>query len=314
MLKDIITGRLNISTFLCEYFDSQIKLMERNPEMKDGTISRYRDTLGHLRKYLDLEKKSIEILITQTDLKFIKSFELYLLNYFDPQRKKNLERNTVNKHLTRLKTILLKANAEGLIKENPFKSLRLKNNPAKRDFLTEDELERLTNLNLEYNPTLERVKDIFLWSVYTGLRFTDAQAVSAKEIVKDKKGGMTLTLRQGKTGEIVAIPLFKPAQKILDKYDNAERKITGKVLPQISNQKANFYLRHIATLVNINKPLSTHIARHTCATTILLSNKAPMEIVSKWLGHTNVKTTQIYAKITNDYLAQIANDIEKKLH
>ena len=111
----------------------------------------------------------------------------------------------------------------------------------------------------------------------------------------------------------VYIPLLEKAKKIILKYSTSERQITGKVLPKISNQKLNAYLKTIGELSGINKPLTHHVARHTCATTILLSNGMQMEAVSKWLGHSSIKHTQIYAKMTNEYLREQTDKIKSKL-
>lgn len=133
--------------------------------------------------------------------------------------------------------------------------------------------------------------------------------MEARQVQKDKEGNYSFQLYQNKTGEPVNVPLLPPAVAIFKQYDTDERKITGKVLPRISNQKVNSYLKVIADLVGIEKPLTHHIARHTCATTVLLSNDVPIEIVSKWLGHNDVKTTQIYAKITNQSLLKAGKKI-----
>lgn len=312
-LKDILTGKERQESYLLEYFQSHIDFLTKNPELKKETPSRYADTLEHLRNFLKTERKVNDILLNRIDTRFIKEFDLYLLNYKIPKKNKTLERNTVNKHLVRFKTIVLKAVSEGILNENSFKSIKIKYNPVKREFLTHEEIERITNLDLKLNPTLDKVRDIFLWSIYTGLRFADAQKISLNEIRKDKDNKYFLTAKQNKTGELVSIPLFTPAERILKKYENEERKVTGRILPQISNQKANVYLKHIATIAGIEKDLSTHVARHTCATTVLLSNEAPIEVVSKWLGHNNIRTTQIYAKITDNYLKEVAKKVESKI-
>ena len=313
LLKDIVTGKEKVNVYLMDYFKSHLEYISKNPQLKEGTVSRYRDTCEHLSNFLKLEKKGADILIKRIDVKFVKDFELYLLNYFDPTRKKKLERNTVNKHLVRFKTIILKANTEGVLKENPFKAMKIKYSPSNRQFLTQEEINKILELDFSNNTTLEKVRDIFIWSCYTGLRFEDAQQLKVGDIKKEQDGKYYVSLLQQKTGELASIPLLSPAVGILKKYENAERKITGKILPQISNQKANVYLKHIATIAGIEKAVTTHVARHTCATTILLSNEAPMEIVSKWLGHNNIRTTQEYAKITNEYLKKTAEKVESKI-
>jgi site-specific recombinase XerD len=137
--------------------------------------------------------------------------------------------------------------------------------------------------------------------------------LAISEIHISKENEYTIKLDQSKTGISVSIPLLKPAIDIVNNYDNEERLISGKVLPKISNQKVNAYLKVIADLAEIQKELTHHVARHTCATTILLTNGVPIEAVSKWLGHTNIKTTQIYAKITDQYLHQMAKQVDLKL-
>ena len=135
-----------------------------------------------------------------------------------------------------------------------------------------------------------------------------------KNIIKDKKGNYTLQILQEKTNEPLSIPILSPALDIIEKYKGSpERKVLDNVLPKISNQKLNAYLKVIADLASIKKTLSHHVARHTCATTILLSNEVPIEVVSKWLGHTTIKTTQIYAKITDNYMQTMANRIDEKI-
>lgn len=223
-------------------------------------------------------------------------------------------RNTVNKHHSRLRTILIRAVKEGHITKNPYIDFQLKYTPSSRTFLTEEELKKITENNLGDNESLKRVRDIFIFSVYTGMRFEDAQLLTIDRIEKDKKNNYTLRIEQEKTKEPLLIPLLKPALDIIKKYENSpERKVFKKVLPKITNQKVNSYLKVIADITGIEKNLTHHVARHTCATTILISNDVPIEAVSKWLGHTNIKTTQIYAKITNNYLQKVAEKVESKI-
>ena len=287
--------------------------LEMAGEVEKETVTRYKETKAHLLGFLS-EKKLDDILIEHIDYKFISDFDLYLLNKKVGGSQKNIERNTVNKHHSRLRTILIRAIREGHIVKNPYMDFKLKYTPSKRTFLTEDELEAIIKHSLGDNESLIKVRDIFIFSVYTGLRFEDAQQLTIDRIAKDKKGNYSLTIAQEKTNEPLSIPLFKPAVDVVKKYDgSAERKIFNKVLPKITNQKLNAYLKVIADLTEIKKNLTHHVARHTCATTILLSNEVPMEVVSKWLGHTNIKTTQIYAKITNTYLQKMAEKIEDKI-
>ncbi len=313
IIKTYLTGKDKISAYLLQSYDKHVARLEMAGEVEKETITRYKETKVHLTGLLK-EKKLDDILIEQIDYKFISDFDLYLLNKKVGDSEKKIERNTANKHHSRLRTILIRAIREGYIVKNPYMDFKLKYTPSKRTFLTEDELKAIIEHSLGGNESLIKVRDIFIFSVYTGLRFEDAQQLTIDKIVKDKKGNYSLTIAQEKTSEPLSIPLFKPAVDVVKKYEGSdERKILGKVLPKITNQKLNSYLKVIADLTGIKKNLTHHVARHTCATTILLSNEVPMEIVSKWLGHTNIKTTQIYAKITNTYLQKMAEKIEDKI-
>ncbi|MBK6989839.1 MAG: integrase catalytic domain-containing protein, partial [Bacteroidetes bacterium] len=162
--------------------------------------------------------------------------------------------------------------------------------------------------NLNHNPTLIKIRDIFLFSVYTGLRFVDAQMLTMDKVIKVKEDKYMIKYCSRKNRRSLTIPFLLPAVKIMEKYnDSPERKMFNRVIPSMSNQKLNSYLKVIASLVGITKTLSHHVATHTCATTVLLNNEVPMEVVSKWLGHTSIKTTQIYGKITNNYMQKIAD-------
>jgi site-specific recombinase XerD len=311
-VKNILTKKEVMDVFLLAFFDSYIKRMKLNVSIKETSIIQYKTTQKHVTNFIK-SKKLDDIRIDQIDYRFITDFDLFLMQQKAPGTKTPFERNTINKHQSRLRTILIRAIKEGHIQKNPFVDFKLKSVPSKRTFLTEEELKRLIEHKLNENESLIRVRDLFVFSAYTGLRFQDAQDLAISEIHISKENEYTIKLDQSKTGISVSIPLLKPAIDIVNNYDNEERLISGKVLPKISNQKVNAYLKVIADLAEIQKELTHHVARHTCATTILLTNGVPIEAVSKWLGHTNIKTTQIYAKITDQYLHQMAKQVDLKL-
>jgi integrase/recombinase XerD len=313
-IKKYLTKKDKLDAGVLDFYDSMVTRLEKAGEVDKSTVQRYKETRFYLLRFLEL-RKATEILVENIDYKFISDFDLFLLNFKDKNEKIIMERNTVNKHHSRLRTLILKAIREGYISKSPYSEFKLKNTPSKRTFLSPDELENIVGHDLGGNESLIRVRDIFVFSVYTGLRFEDAQALTMTSIIKDKKGSSTLEIMQEKTDEPLSIPLLKPALDIIEKYETSpERKVFKKVLPKISNQKLNAYLKVIADLVGIKKVLSHHVARHTCATTILLSNEVPIEVVSKWLGHTTIKTTQIYAKITINYMQTMAKRVNEKIN
>ncbi|MFN8353199.1 MAG: site-specific integrase [Spirosomataceae bacterium] len=196
--------------------------------------------------------------------------------------------------------------------KNPYQNFTFKFTKTQRDFLTEDEFEKLQNHSLGDNLSLQKVRDIYMFSVYTGLRFGDAINLKTENIINEKDGGKWIQIIQEKTKEPFRVPMLNHAIHIMRKYES-ESKITGYVLARISHQKLNSYLKVIAAMVGISKNLTHHTARHTFATTIALNNEVPMEIVSRMLGHTNIRTTQIYAKITTQYLKEHTDKLNKKL-
>lgn len=296
----------NEQVFLLSYFEEFIKRLEKANEVVKGTINIFRTTKNYLIDFISEKYKRPDIITDNLNYKFINDFDLFLLE-------KGLQRNTVNKYHKKLKSVLLRAINEGALRLNPYSNFKMKTVPSNRTFLTKEELDKISTNALAGNESLIRVRDIFLFSVYTGLRFTDAINLTMDKISITGKGNDYIISNQEKTGEPVYIPLLEQAVKIIEKYNTQERAITGKVLPKISNQKLNAYLKTIADLTGIKKELTHHVARHTCATTILLSNGATMEAVSKWLGHSSIKHTQIYAKMTNEYLRQQADKIKIKI-
>lgn len=311
-IKSYYTKKDKIDISLLDYFNSHIDKITIDKELIKSSITRYEDTRDHLKEFL--EKNNLtDLSISQVQFKLISDFDSHLLKQPSIKSGKTLERNTVNKHHSRLRTVLIRAIKEGELVRNPYYDLKLKYTPSKRTFLSHEELKKISDYSFSHNRTLEKVRDIFLFSVYTGLRFQDAQNLRVEQITTDQKKNYFFNVVQNKTQQQQQIPLLKPAQLIFNKYDNDERKITGKILPKISNQKLNTYLKEIAVIVGVEKTLSHHVARHTCATTILLSNEVPIEGVAKWLGHSNIRTAQIYGKITADYLTKMAKKIEEKI-
>ncbi len=312
-IKNYLTQKGKLDAYLLDFYDNYVVRLRKAGEVDEITITRYNETRAYLLRFLE-ERKQKEILMENINYQFINDFDLFLLSLKDRNNKKLMERNTVNKHHSRLRTMVIRALKEGYMHKSPYVDFKLKNTASKRTFLSQEELEQIIEHELGGNESLKRVRDIFVFSVYTGLRFEDAQQLTMDRIIKDKKGNYTLQISQEKTDEPLSVPLLKPAMDIVGKYkDSPERKMFKKVLPKITNQKLNAYLKTIADLTGITKTLSHHVARHTCATTILLSNEVPIEVVSKWLGHTNIKTTQIYAKITNTYMQNMADKIDKKI-
>ena len=167
------------------------------------------------------------------------------------------------------------------------------------------------NLKLE---RLEFTKDIFIFSCYTGLAYIDVIQLTPEEIHLGTDGNHWIISSRQKTGSPLRIPILPKAWVIMDRYKNYPRsKYNGTIFPVISNQKLNSYLKEVADLCNITKNLTFHLARHTFATTVTLSNGVPIETVSKMLGHTSIKTTQIYARIVDAKISEDMGNLRSRL-
>jgi len=195
---------------------------------------------------------------------------------------------------------------EWLVK-NPFSQFQLKFDKYDRQYLSERELELVENTYFK-SERLERVKDIFIFSCYTGLSYIDVKQLTAHQIVKGIDNNYWIYTKREKTNEIVKVPILPKALSIIDKYKANSKGINSeRLLPLYSNQKTNSYLKEIAKACGIHKNITFHVARHTFATTVLLSNGVPIETVSKLLGHTKLSTTQIYARVLEH---KISEDIQ----
>jgi integrase/recombinase XerD len=307
ILKELYSGKTKKETFLLEYFAKYISELKTRNEIKLISLNKYNQSLNTLKKFIASDFKNQDIQIEQINYSFINGYDLYLKQEYD------LHKNTINKYHSRLRTILIRAFSEGLIIKQPYSNFKLATIKSDREFLSQEDLNKIIALALSHNKSLDKVKDIFIFSCYTGLRFQDAQNLTTHNLTAYKNKSF-LRFAQEKTGRAVDIPLLPIAKKIIDKYKHEpERKILNKLLPKISNQKVNSYLKIISDQSEINRKLTHHMARHTFATTICLNNGMALEDVSKMLGHSSLKTTQIYGRITQARLNASMNKISKKI-
>ncbi len=273
-----------------EYHNSNI-----NKSLKPGTLKNYFSTEKYLRQFLQERLKTDDIYLIQLNYKFIVNFENYIRTYRPRKARKTCSNNGAMKHLERLMKITnLALKMEWLVKD-PFRNFKLRYIRNERDYLTERELDLIEGTSF-MTIGMNRVKDVFLFSCYTGLSYIDIRELHPNQVLMGIDGNQMIHTKRIKTNEPVKIPLLPRAREILDKYKE-EMELTGKVLPVYSNQKTNKNLKEIAKACGIHKNITFHVARHTFATTVTLSNGVPIETVSKLLGHTKLSTTQIYARV-----------------
>jgi site-specific recombinase XerD len=260
-------------------------------EYAPGTLERYTTSLKHTIDFLEWKYKISDVEISKINHAFITDYEFYLRSV------RNCSNNTAVKYIKNFSKIIKICLANDWLDKNPFANYKAKVKEVERVYLTEDEIQTIINKEIK-SERLSLVRDIFLFSCFTGLAYVDVKNLTKSHISHGIDGEQWIFTHRQKTESASKIPILPVPQIIIDKYENHPQSTNeDKLLPILSNQKMNAYLKEIAAICNINKELTFHIARHTFATTVTLTNGVPIESVSKMLGHKNLRTTQHYAKV-----------------
>lgn len=301
-IKDIYQGKDSNRILLLDFIDLHVEEMKsKSDQYTPGTVKHYITLKNHLLKFHEYAHKKSPNL-GKVNKEYVGQFRHYLATIAGLNNDNNLKK---------LRTIFNKAISLGLIDKSPLQGHKFKSSRATSiTYLSKDELKSLATLE-GLSTAVRQVRDVFLFSCYTGLRYSDIEALKPRNLIQ-REGREFIEIQIKKTQTYYLAPLLKEAKEILNKYLEI-RELTGKLLPVISNQKSNSTLKFIANLAGIDKKLSMHVGRHTFATGAL-SAGVPLEVVSRWLGHSDLKTTQVYAKITNDYMVENAELMNKKLY
>ena len=278
-----------------------------NQEFAPGTLERYKTSLKHTIDFLKWKYNVSDIDIKKIDHVFVTEYEFYLRSV------RKCANNTAVKYIKNFGKIIRICIANGWIDKNPFANFKSKVKEVERVFLVEEELEVMANKEIKFE-RLALVRDIFLFSCYTGLAYIDVKQLSNLNINIGIDGFKWIFTNRQKTDTKSNIPLLPMAEEIIAKYKDHPQCINqGKLLPILSNQKMNAYLKELADMCGIQKELTFHIARHTFATSVTLTNGVPIESVSKMLGHKNLRTTQHYAKILDKKVSEDMQILRLKL-
>ncbi len=260
-------------------------------EYTKGTHLRYETSLRHTLAFLKWKFKIKDIELNRIDHSFIMDYEFYLRSV------RNCANNSAVKYIRNFGKIIHICVANQWISHDPFLAYKSKFKKVERIFLTKEELQKMADKEFEFN-RLAHVRDVFLFCCFTGLAYVDVKQLRKKDIVTGIDGEKWISIKRQKTNVPSKIPILPMAIKLINKYQNHPQcEANDAVLPVLSNQKMNAYLKEVTDLCGVHKNVTFHIARHTFATTVTLLNGVPIETVSKMLGHTNIKTTQHYAKI-----------------
>ncbi len=308
-LKDSINGKGNIIKTLLEVYEENNKMMrlEEGNKYSKVTVDSYFNSIKRLGAFLIDELGIQDMRLDRLNYEFIRRYEVFL------RTKYGSHHNTVMRYIKQLKKVIHQAMAYGYIDRDPFTEFKTTYQDPNRACLTQQEIDAIEAKDIKIE-RLRVVRDTFLFMCYTGLSYADLMKLTPEDVSTGIDGGKWIISERNKTGIRFSIPLLPKALKILEKYaDHPECSVKNTLLPMRSNQKLNSYLTEIADICEIKKNLTCHIARHTFATTITLTNGVPIETVSKMLGHKNLQTTQIYSKVIDKKISEDMAVLKEKL-
>jgi site-specific recombinase XerD len=273
-----------------------------------GTLERFKISLKHLQEFILWKYNISDISITKIDYAFVTEFEFYLRSV------KKCNNNTAVKYVRNFRKIIKICLDNDWLDKNPCSRYEGKMKEVERDFLTEEELNRIYNKRFS-SERLTLVKDIFIFSCYTGLAYVDVKGLKKDHLAIGIDGEKWIFKNRQKTDTKSKIPVLPIAQEIILKYANHPKCLNeDSILPILTNQKMNSYLKEVGDLCDISKEITFHMARHTFATSVTLTNGVPIETVSKMLGHKNIQTTQHYAKILDKKVSEDMKILREKFN
>jgi len=291
---------------LLDAFDYHINRMQKlvGIDVKQVSVEKYNQSLAHIKTFLKFKYNKKDYLLKDLKLQFLLDFEYYL------KTEKKFLPNTIYKTLQRLRRVVRVSVGAEYLQKDPFVLHKANKPKPKVIFLTTEELKILENHQFA-QPRLQEVKDWFVFSCYTGLAYNEIKNLKKKHIIKGFDGELWIKMKREKTQKNISVPLLLTARKTINKYKNVN---SEKIFNICSNQRYNSYLKEIASILGINKRLTTHTARKTFASTVLLYNDVPMEIVSQLLGHSSITITEdSYGKIVQKKVSSEVIKLSKKL-
>jgi site-specific recombinase XerD len=308
-LRDAILGiQTAKSRNLIETWQEHVNGLKQliGKESSYATYQKYNTAKNHMQVFLRKTYKAEDVSIKSVDHYMITRYAHYL------KTEMGCNYNTATKFLQNLKRITTLAMRHGWLAKDPFAGITLSLKEVDRPYLTEAELKKLMEFQSPFE-RLNKVRDLFVFSCFTGLAYIDVKQLRRCEI-EHNEGNYWIRTRRQKTGARANIPLLNIPMEIIRKYSILEAlQQEDLVLPMPSNQKINAYLKELADLCGITKTLSFHIARHTFATTVTMMNGVPIETVSKMLGHKNITSTQHYARIVDQKVGEDMQLLSQRL-
>lgn len=293
---------------LLQTFDEYLNDFEKNRVGKDrkaSTLENYRKQYRRLAAFLQYEYKVEDIPFRELKREFIEKYVVYLSTV------RGMLPGTLPNAIKKLKLMTYTAFKNGWIASDPFAGFRVAAKYRDRRFLSESELQAVMDVQVP-NYKTAIVRDIFVFCCFTGLAYVDVQKLSHDDIHTDDRGDMWIIDNRAKTGTQFRVKLRPVAKELVERYRRLKLP-DNKVFPVKDCDSMDMSLRHVARHAGLSFNPTMHVARHTFATTVTLSQGVPLETVSKMLGHKHITTTQIYAKITNDKIGRDMDALSEKI-
>ena len=307
-VKSRVTGTDRKSKMLLKIFHDHNERMKKliSTDYAEGTYKRYVTSLSHTRDFIQWKYGLSDIDIKSIDLEFIQDYDFYL------RTERKCSNNTTIKYIKNFQKIINICLDKEWISKNPFKNYTAKLDAVDPEYITESELQAIYTKQFATS-RLEMVRDIFIFSCFTGLAYIDVKRLTKNDVAIGVDGGKWIFTHRKKTDNASRIPLLPIPLLILAKYEENPKCLNEcKLLPVLSNQKMNSYLKEIADVCGIAKELTFHVARHTFATTVTLMNGVPLESVGKMLGHKSLKSTQHYARVLDKKVSDDMKALKEK--
>ncbi|PTQ93645.1 site-specific recombinase XerD [Mucilaginibacter yixingensis] len=308
-LIDILSGNEQRKRGLMALFKKHNDDMEKmiGKGVAKGTWTNFNTSYKHTTAYLRSQYQMDEINILALDLEFIKGL------YHWYRTIKNLGHNSALKNIANMKKIVISCVDNAWLRSDPFVKFDETREEVDTTFLIKEEIQAIAEKEIP-NERLSRVRDVFIFCCFTGLAFADVKKLKKSEVSIGVDGELRVYKGRQKTGTPSLIPLLPITKTILKKYKGDPECIAkDQMLPVLSNQKYNSYLKEIATICGIQKDLKTHVARHTFGTTVTLANKVPLESIKDMMGHKSMRQTLHYAKITGMKINEDMAELKKRL-
>jgi site-specific recombinase XerD len=303
-IKDHLLGTDQRNKMLIKIFENYNDNIKKlvGIDYSEATWTKYERTKRFTKFFIQWKYKEKDLPIQSLNMEFVNDLELWL------KTERKCGQNATMKYISILKMIVLFCVNNNWLDKDPFARFKMSKEEVIPEFLTKEEIQTISSKEIKID-RLRQVRDVFLFCCFTGLAYVDIKKLNASEVSVGVDSDLWIFTRRGKTNTPSRIPLLPVTQKILDAYkDHPQCVNSRRLLPVLSNQKYNSYLKELADICGISKNLTTHTARHTFATTVTLSNGVPIETVSKMLGHKKLQTTQHYARVLD---IKVSEDMQK---